>query len=201
MAPGTGKRIAVTGGIGSGKSRVCRYWASRAELPLIDVDVICAGLLEKGEAAWLAIKNELDDEYFLPDGRLDRKRLRRALFADERIRLRMNELIHPLAQAETVSAISRFEGRDVLVDVPLLFEAGWENYFDVRVVVYADATVCCRRVVNRDCIGPAEARQTLLAQLPLYEKVLRANHVINNSGSWLSTMLEILHLARLIAEE
>lgn len=201
MAPGTGKLIAVTGGIGTGKSRVSRYWASCAELPLVNVDIICAELLEKGNAGWQAIKNELADDYFLHDGRLNRKRLRSALFSNERIRLRMNELIHPLAFADTMKAVRRHEKKTVLVDVPLLFEAGWENYFDYRVVVYADSTICCQRVVDRDRIGFAEARQTLETQLPICEKVLRADHVINNSGSWVSTMLEIIHLARLIAAE
>jgi len=201
MAAAGGKRIAVTGGIGSGKSRVCRYWASRADIPLINVDLICAVLLEKGNAGWQGIRNELAEVFFLADGRLDRKRLRQALFSDERMRLRMNELIHPLALAETMAAVKSLGQRTVLVDVPLLFEAGWVNYFDYRVVVYADDAICCHRVVNRDSIGPAEARQTVLAQLSMYEKVLRADHVINNSGSWLSTILEVIHLAGLIAVE
>jgi dephospho-CoA kinase len=191
--------IAVTGGIGSGKSRVSRYWAACAGLPLIDIDAICAKLLEKGNAGWQAIRDELGNDYFLPGGSLNRKMLRCDLFADEGIRQRVNALMHPLARQKMNETASRLRGRDVLVDVPLLFEAGWEESFDRLVVVYACAATCCRRVAGRDRITPVEAGQAMHAQFPMEEKVMRADHVVNNSGNWTSTVLEIRHLASLTA--
>jgi dephospho-CoA kinase len=87
---------------------------------------------------------------------------------------------------------------EVLVDVPLLFEAGWEAYFDHRVVVFACDAVCCSRIVKRDGISPEEAWRTVHSQVPLNEKVIRADHVINNTGCRVASRLEIIHLARLI---
>ncbi|MDW7774416.1 MAG: dephospho-CoA kinase [Desulfobulbaceae bacterium] len=201
MDSGTGKSIAITGAIASGKSRVSRYWASFAGLPLIDVDVVCAELLAEGNAGWQAIKKEFGTAFLFPDGRIDRKRLRTVLFSDAQVRHKINDLIHPLAFERTIAAIEMCPEDTVLVDVPLLFEAGWEDYFDYRILVFADPAQCCRRLIQRDSIDPEEAGRTILSQLSLHDKILRSDHVINNSGSWVSTLLETIHLARLIALE
>lgn len=195
------KLIGITGGIGSGKSRVSRFWSSFADLPLINIDSVCAQLLENGNAGWQAVKKEFDESFFHRDGQLDRKRLRTAIFSDAKVRRQINALIHPLALVKMLEAISQCEKEDVLVDVPLLFEAGWEDHFDCRVVVFADTSVCCQRIVERDRVDLDEAGRTVLSQLPLPDKIMRADHVINNSGSWVSTILEIIHLARLISSE
>lgn len=198
MMPGSKKLIGLTGGIGSGKSKVSRYWSSFAGLPLVNIDDVCAQLLEKGDAGWLAVQKEFGDAFFLPDGLLDRQKLRSAIFADEELRLQLNGLIHPLAYARMLENVHRYDSEVVLVDVPLLFEAGWESHFDCRVAVFAYSSTCCRRIIRRDHLEPDEAGRTVCSQLPLVEKVLRADHVINNSGSWAATILDIVHLARLI---
>jgi len=201
MASGKKKLIGITGGIGSGKSRVSRFWSSFANLPLINIDSVCAHLLDKGNAGWLAIQKEIDESFFLRDGQLDRKKLRIAIFSDAELRLHLNTLIHPLAFEKMFEAIRKYEKDTVLVDVPLLFEAGWEDHFDYRVVVFADSLLCCRRIVERDSVDSDEAARTISSQFSLPDKIMRADHVINNSGSWFSTILEIIHLARLIALE
>jgi dephospho-CoA kinase len=192
------KLIGITGGIGSGKSMVSRFWSSYRQLPLVDVDELCAGLLTKGNVGWQAIRQEFGSIFFNQDNQLDRKGLRTAIFSDSQLRLQVNDIIHPLALAAMVAVVKQFQNTDVLVDVPLLFEAGWGSCFDHRVVVFADEFTCCRRIVQRDNIASDEARQTVLSQIPIIDKVMSADHVINNSGPRLSSMLEIIHLARLI---
>lgn len=201
MSSGPEILIAVTGGIGSGKSWVSDYWAAFSGIPCINVDRVCAGLLEKGEAGWQAVKSEFGNTFLLDDGGLDRRKMRQKIFSDADLRHKINSLIHPLALANTFTEISHYSTRAVIVDVPLLFEAGWADRFDHRVVVYAGAGLCCRRIVSRDGIDTAEAGRTMLAQMPLHEKIMLADHVINNSGSWMLTILEIRHLARLICGE
>ncbi len=115
--------------------------------------------------------------------------------------MQLNELIHPLALVKMREAVGRCENDAVLVDVPLLFEAGWEVHFDCRVVVFADTSTCWQRIGGRDRVDPAEAGRTVLSQFPLHDKIMRADHVINNTGSWVSTILEIIHLARLISSK
>ncbi len=192
------KLIGITGGIGSGKSMASCFLASFMRLPLIDIDKQCARLLEKGNAGWLEIRNEFGNAFFNHDNQLERKKLRTAIFSDPELRLQINNILHPLAFNKMVEDIKQCPGKVVLVDVPLLFEAGWEDYFDHRVVVYADDVQCCQRIVRRDGIDPDEARRTILSQIPLVDKVLRADHVINNSGCRISSLMEIIHLARLI---
>ena len=199
-AGGADKKILVgiTGGIGSGKSTVSRYWASYAGLLRIDIDKICARLLEKGKAGWKQLHNHLDASFFGPDGQLDRRRLRLDIFSDPGLRKEVNRLIHPLAFEGMRSEAAAAEGRVVLVDVPLLYEAGWQDQFEHCVVVYADYATCCQRIIKRDQIALQEVERTVRSQAPLAEKALLADHVINNSGSVVSAMLEVIHLSRVV---
>jgi len=192
--------IGITGGIGSGKSQSCSYLADLCSLPVIDLDQICRQLLDTGQPGWQALKKELGRHFFHPSGRLDREKMRQALFADEQLRSTVNSLVHPLARDEMARQISRVGGM-VLIEIPLLFEAGWHGDIERIVVVYADPTVCCRRVVLRDQVSFQQARQAVLAQRCLLEKALQAHHVIDNSGCWAESCLQLRHLAACLVSE
>lgn len=189
--------IGITGGIGSGKSTVCRFWSSRYNLPLFDLDAMCRLLLEKGEPGWAALRDLLSGSFFTAGGELDRQRLRSAIFFDEALRSQVNELIHPLALQLLRKAVVGLPAPLALADVPLLYEAGWQDEFQRIVVVFADRETCCRRTVSRDGVSGAEALRALRSQLSLAEKALRADHVVDNSGCWLRTRLQVVHLAGL----
>ncbi len=90
------------------------------------------------------------------------------------------------------------EGKLVLVDVPLLYEAGWQAVFDYCVVVYADCCTCCQRIMKRDQIDRAEAERTIQSQMSLAEKILHADHVVDNSGSMVATLIQVSHLGRYV---
>lgn len=188
--------IGITGGIGSGKSTVSRFWSAYSKLACIDIDNICALLLHKGKPGWKQLKKYLDGSFFGRDGQLDRRRLRLAIFSDHGLRSEVNSLIHPLALEEMNKTAVKEKEKVVLVDVPLLYEAGWQGKFTSSVVVFADYNTCCQRTMKRDKIALDEVKQAVCSQLPLAEKALRADHVINNSGSVVSTMLQVIHLAR-----
>ncbi len=189
--------IGITGGIGSGKSTVGRFWSSHYNLPLFDLDAMCRLLLEKDEPGWVALRDLLGGSFFTADGELDRQRLRFAIFQDDALRLQVNELIHPLALQLMQRAVVGLHAPLALVDVPLLYEAGWQDEFQRIIVVFADRETCCRRTVARDGVSGEEALRALRAQLSLAEKALRADHVIDNSGCWLRTRLQVAHLADL----
>jgi dephospho-CoA kinase len=193
--------IGITGGIGAGKSTVSRFWSRYMDLPLVDIDAVCRQLLAKGQAGWQALRENLDSSYFTADGTLDRRRLRRGLFADNDLRRHVNSLIHPLAGKAMQGLAADYAEKMVLVDVPLLFEAHWQNRFNGTVAVYADTVVRCRRIVSRDGVSPEEAARSMAAQMPLAEKVLLADHVIDNGGCWLAARVQVVHLARLLAGE
>ena len=186
--------IGLTGTIGSGKSRVGRCLAGRLGLAYIDLDLLCADLLQPGRPGWQALRDEVAPSFFLADGSLDRRKLRRAIFQDNDLRRRMDNLLHPLALAEMRKAVTG----SALVEVPLLFEAGWRNHFDAVISVYASPVICCRRIMERDGVSADEAARSLGAQLDPAAKALRADWVINNSGPWWLTVLEITHLSGLL---
>ena len=186
--------IGITGGIGSGKSRVCNCLAKLCHLPVIDLDRICRQLLVINKLGWLALQEILDKNFFSSSGELDRKVLRKGIFADDALRGRIDTLLHPLARQEMARQVAEVSGV-ALVEIPLLFEAGWQEDVSQIVVVYADPEVCLQRIVNRDHVSEQQAQQAIDAQLPLREKALQANHVIDNSRSWQETCSQIHHLA------
>ncbi len=190
---GLGHIIAITGGIGSGKSKVCSYLTKLCQLPVVDLDRICRQLLVTGAPGWLALKEIVEDHLFTVSGELDRIAFRKALFAEDELRSRVDALLHPLARKEMAEQVRRRSG-PVLVEIPLLFEAGWQEDVQRIVVVYADPVVRVQRIVSRDNVSVEQARQEVSTQYCLAEKVLQAHHVIDNSGSWQETCLQLRHL-------
>ena len=193
----TNNLIGITGGIGSGKSTVSRFWSAYAKLPLIDIDLLCRKLLEVEMPGWVALKENLGKSFFGADGNLNRSGLRSAIFDDDNLRKTVNQLMHPLALDLLLDETARLEGV-VLVDVPLLFEAGWEDKFERTVVVYADQQVCCRRLSGRDRILAKDAAKAIFAQMITWEKAMLADHVVDNRFCWLHTRTQVVHLAEFI---
>ncbi|WP_456473549.1 dephospho-CoA kinase [Desulfolithobacter sp.] len=192
--------IGITGGIGSGKSRVSRCWANRFNLPLIDLDQICRQLLEPGQSGWKSLRSLLGPSFF--SGQiLDRKRLRLALFDDRDLRRQVDALLHPLARREMNECCRDLlrNHRMVLVEVPLLCEAGWQADFDRVVVVWAGLQTRCARVMQRDSVDSREALQAIESQMDLFEKILVADHAIDNTGPWVLTYLQVIHLGKLLS--
>ncbi len=186
--------IGITGGIGSGKSRVCQYLADLCQLPCVSLDIICRDLLAIGAPGSKALLKELGTEFFSASGELDRSSFRAAIFADSQLRQRVDKLLHPLARQEMLRKVANY-GRVVLVEIPLLFEAGWQKDVDCIVVVSAASEVCCQRVVLRDSVSKDQVLQAISAQQSLEDKALQANVVIDNSGSWKYTCRQVQKLA------
>jgi dephospho-CoA kinase len=189
--------IGITGGIGSGKSRVARYWSRVFALYLIDVDRLCRQLMNRGQPGWLALKKHCGSRFFKADGHLDRSAFRQALFCEEMLRTEVDNLLHPLAKTWMQKEFQQHAGAVLLVEIPLLFEAGWQREVDKIVVVFADQKTMCRRLMDRDGLAREEAHQAIRIQWFLEKKVMAADNVVDNSGFWGDTCLQILHLGRL----
>ncbi|HEB51153.1 MAG TPA: dephospho-CoA kinase [Desulfobulbus sp.] len=193
--------IGISGGIGSGKSRVCRFWSARFSLPLIDLDAICRSLLRPGGEGWRALQAGFGNRFFSENGSLDRAALRRAIFADHGLRRQLDRLLHPLARRAMQDALAaQASETPVLVEIPLLIEAGWRSDVDRVVVVYAGLCERCRRIVKRDHVDCSEALRAIRSQMSLADKALVADHVIDNSGAWADTCLQVIHLGRLLQD-
>ena len=192
--------IGITGGMGSGKSRVSRCWAKKFHLPLVDLDQVCRQLLEPGQSGWKALRSLLGVSFFSGQV-LDRKRLRQALFDDSDLRHQVDATLHPLARQAMIGCcrdLSRDHGM-ILVEVPLLCEAGWQADFDRIVVVWAGLQTRCARVMRRDSVDRREALRAIESQMDLFEKVLEADHAIDNGGPWVLTYLQVIHLGKLLS--
>jgi dephospho-CoA kinase len=186
--------LGVTGGIGSGKSAVSRLLADYCLAPLIDIDRACRHLLQIDQPGWRGLRQLLAPSFFLDDGEVDRALLRECLFQDAALRQQVDSLLHPLARSVLRESLAAVNGALVLVEVPLLYEAGWESEVDRVLVVYARRGVRCRRIVDRDGCSQRSAVRAMAAQMPLAEKVCRADYCIDNSGPWTSTRKAVIML-------
>jgi dephospho-CoA kinase len=179
-------RVGLTGGIASGKSTVSEAFA-RLGAKVLDADEVAREVVLPGKPAWTKLRHTFGSEFFHPDGRLNRSRLRRLVFADPEQRSRLNEIVHPEVMREidfrfeqlTTSA----QDAVVVVDVPLLLEVGVAHRFDKVIVVYANESVQVMRLMQRDGLSREEARQALSVQIDLREKAKKADFVIDNSGT------------------
>jgi dephospho-CoA kinase len=189
--------IGVTGFIGSGKSMVSHFLARRLNCPHLDADLIARDLMAPGQPGWLAIKS-YNAQYILADGQLDRVQLRHDVFSESSVKNAVDSLIHPLVRAEFLKMLEAVPGKRFVIEVPLLFEAGWDDLFEKVILVYAEKNVCLRRVMQRDGVGAKQAERSYQSQMEICEKINRSNHVIDNSGSWWNTQLQILHLVDIL---
>jgi dephospho-CoA kinase len=201
--------IAVTGGMGSGKSSVAAYLCEIGGARGLSADTLCRQLLEPEAPGWLAVRTAFGQRFFLADQHLDRPLLRKILFENQEFRQELNALLHPLVRSEIAGCIEREMGHSsgtqaskrFVVEVPLLYEAHWEHDFSQVVVAYADDATCVRRIMLRDLVSEAEARLAIGAQMDLEHKARLADHVIDNNGPWSDTCLQIMHLRDLLWED
>ena len=194
MKPESAHLVAITGGIGSGKTRAASYLATLCDCPLLNLDELCRQLLNPGSAGWKALRKTVDPCFFTPSGQLDRQAFRDALFTDDILRKQVDGLLHPLARDALLQKAATMQGR-VIVEIPLLFEAGWQDIVDTIVVVAADKEKRIQRIICRDNVSNEQACQAIAAQFSLTEKAALAHHVVDNSGNWQDTCRQLRQLA------
>lgn len=172
------KVIGITGGIASGKTSVTNYIRSLG-FKVIDADLITHELYKKGNKGYNAIQY-LFGEDFAGDEMIDRDSLRKLVFNDlEKLKV-LNQTMHPIIYEEIKKELEKY-GELVFVDVPLLYEAGFETLCDKVIVVYVPRDVQVDRLCQRDGIKKFDAIQKISKQSSTEEKKERADYVIDNS--------------------
>lgn len=177
-------RVGLTGNVAAGKSSVARVWRSLGAT-VVDADELARRAVEPGSAAYRRIVEAWGPEVVGEDGALDRAALRRIVFDDPEARARLEEIVHPAVEALREEEYRRAEERGermVVADIPLLFEVGLADEFDVLVLVDAPAQVRLVRMVRDRGLDPDEAGKMILAQMPSELKRARADVVIENAG-------------------
>jgi dephospho-CoA kinase len=179
-------KVALTGGIATGKSHVLRHLAARG-VPTIDADVLAREVVSPGTVALQAIAARFGNGVLDASGALNRRALADRVFADAEARRALEAIIHPAVYGAIGDWLARLEagGRDAVAvaDIPLLYETGHEGDFDRVIVTRCDPAQQLARLQARDGLSDAEARARLAAQWPVDEKAARASYVIDTSGA------------------
>jgi len=166
---------------------------------VIDADLLAREVVEPGMPALGAIVARFGEAVLDPSGRLDRKKLGAIVFGDEKARKDLNAIVHPEVAALAAQRMQEAEARGspmCVYDVPLLYENGLDRMLPTVVVVDASPAVQRARIKARDGLSDAEIDQRIAAQMPLAEKVSRANYVIENDGDLEETRRQVESLFR-----
>jgi len=190
-------RAALTGGIATGKSHVLAAFA-RLGVPTIDADTLAHGAIAAGTPGAAAVMARFGGRIRLADGSIDRRALGAIVFNDVAARRDLEAIVHPAVYG----AIDRwFQDQagaiDLAVaDIPLLFETAHEGDFDVVIVAACPAEEQLRRVMERDRLSESDARSRITAQLPLDEKIRRANYVVWTTGTAEETERQVREIVK-----
>lgn len=177
-------KIGVTGSAGSGKSLVCEGFR-RIGLVTLDCDEIARWVVEPGQVAYNQVVKAFGSKIVAADRTLDRPALRRMIVAKKGSREKLESILHPVIISETIKLMDEAvhsKQTSCAVEVPLLFELGMENLFDVVVVVIAADEALVDRISRRDGVDKESAQRLLALQMPQVEKAQKADCVIVNSG-------------------
>lgn len=187
--------VGLTGGIGCGKSRATEIFA-RLRAGVVDTDVISRELTTAGGIAMKALAAEFGPDYVLPDGSLDRPRMRAFVFTEGAAKRKLEAILHPLIRAASRERIAAASEPYVILVVPLLLETGaYRELLDRILVVDCDEDQQVIRTVARSGLTEDEVRAIMAAQLPRRERLRQADDVLHNDDDIksLRTQIETLH--------
>ena len=176
--------IGLTGPTGAGKSAVARRLEA-VGWTVVDADVLARRVVEPGEAALAALVERFSEAILSPDGALDRAALARIAFASADATAALNAIVHPAVIARMKDELEAARARGVqavVLDVPLLFQAGLETLCDITVAVTAPEAVRLERICRRDALSEDAATARMNAQPPAEYYTSRADRVIDNGG-------------------
>ncbi|PVZ88862.1 dephospho-CoA kinase [Serratia sp. S1B] len=174
--------VALTGGIGSGKSTITAAFAHLG-VTIVDADVIARQVVAPGSAALMAIETHFGREIVQADGSLDRSALRQQIFTHPNEKVWLEQLLHPLIHQETQRQLAQADSPYVLWVVPLLVENRLQKYADRVLVVDVDHETQLARTMTRDGINRQQVMNILSAQATREQRLAIADDVIDNSGS------------------
>lgn len=179
------KRVALTGGIATGKSYVLDQFR-RLGVPCLDADELAHGVTGTGTEGTRAIAERFGPGILAADGSVDRRAMAAIVFADPTARRALEAIVHPAVYRAITAGLRGFEliGGSPLavVDIPLLYETGQEGDFDRVIVTVCPRPVQLARLLQRG-MTEAEAEQRLAAQMPAAEKAARGDLVIRTDGT------------------
>ena len=174
--------VALTGGIGSGKSTVAQAFV-RLGITIIDADIIARQVVEPNTPALNAIEAHFGRSVIQADGTLNRRQLRERIFSDPAEKAWLNTLLHPIIHQETQRQIAAARSPYVLWVVPLLVENQLQHKADRTLVIDVSRETQIQRTMARDHVSREHAEQILAAQATREARLAVADDVIDNNGA------------------
>lgn len=186
------KIIGITGGIASGKSVVTDFLRSQG-YQVIDADQVVHELQKPGGQLYQVLLSEFGTEILLADGQLDRKKLGTLLFSRPNLLEKSSRLQNDIIREELAVKRNQLAATEELffMDIPLLFEQEYEDWFDQVWLVDVSKDTQLERLMTRNNLSQEEAQRRIAAQLSLEEKRQRAEIVIDNNGALLATLKQV----------
>jgi dephospho-CoA kinase len=171
--------IGLTGGIASGKSTAATYFKS-LNIKVIDSDEIVRNLWKENNEMILKAESLFG---FPIKNDQDKEKVKKAMCEDKRLRLKLNEIIHPFVFKEINKQLELFKNEKMIViDMPLLFEVSYEKKCDVTCLVYVSKHIQLMRLMSRDDMLEKEAKKLINCQLSLEHKKMKADIIFDNEG-------------------
>ncbi len=186
------KWIGLTGGLGTGKSTVAKVLREHSCV-VLDADRMAADVIAPGTAGLRSVVQRFGNDFLLSDGQLDREKMSREVFGNPEALLDLEAIIHPLVKAEVErhKELEKRKGSDLIFyDVPLLYEKNISG-FDAVVVVASSYENQKLRIRQRNTWSEDEINNRLKSQLPLSQKIQKANYVIFNDGTLENLKIEV----------
>lgn len=176
--------IGITGGISTGKSAFSRLLQERTGAQLFDADQAARRLTDEDPEVQRLLREEFGEAIFSADGLLNRATLRSIVFADSEKKRALEQILHPRIRRQwsTAAEESRQSGQLFLADIPLLYETEGELLCDRVVVVACSRQIQLQRLMARGRLAPSAALAMIESQMPLPQKISRADHLIWNNG-------------------
>lgn len=187
--------IGITGGIAAGKSTVTHYLRQKGYV-VIDADALVHQWQQKGGILYQAIVQAFGNDLLDTDGQLDRKALSNLVFSDPVEKQRLSSLQDQVIRDQLAMERDRSLRQEsvVFMDIPLLFELSYEEWFDQIWLVMAADETRLKRLMERNHLTKEEAASRMAAQLPQEEKRKRAHRLIDNGGDRAQTYKQVDHL-------
>jgi dephospho-CoA kinase len=187
------KRIALTGGMGTGKSHVRAVFAALG-VPTIDADTLARDVVAHGTPGFDAVVAKFGRGILNADGDLDRRALAALVFADTARRRDLEAILHPVVKGaidQWFTTLDQTAQPFAIADIPLLYEVGLEKEYDAVIVTSCTTANQVKRIMARDNLDATAVQHRLDAQMPIDEKVKRATYVIDTNGSLVQTNAQV----------
>ena len=184
--------LGITGGIATGKSSVVQHFIDLG-FPVVDADIIARHLLDQNEQAYNEVVKVFGSEILQENGEINRQALGALVFNHPDKLKQLDELMAPFLKESILAAIKQASQNQklVIVDVPLMYEKGYDEWMDQVAVVYCTPNQQLKRLMQRNQLTEKEAKQRIDSQLPIEMKKLLAEVVFDNSNDLTQTIQQV----------